>query len=71
MLRYTFESQGFHKISLTVRADNLRAIACYEACGFREYGRAREHIWVGDVYADSVNMDILATEYRQLECEWF
>ena len=45
MLRYAFEMQGFHKVSLAVRADNLRAISCYEKCGFQEYGHSREHIW--------------------------
>ncbi len=71
MLRYAFEMQGFHKVSLAVRADNLRAITCYEKCGFQEYGRSREHIWTWETYIDSVVMDILASDYRQLKSDWF
>lgn len=71
MLRYAFEMQGFHKVSLAVRADNLRAISCYEKCGFQEYGRSREHIWTWETYIDSVVMDILASDYRQLKSDWF
>lgn len=71
MLRYAFEMQGFHKVSLAVRADNLRAISCYEKCGFQEYGRSREHIWTWETYIDSVMMDILASDYRQLKSDWF
>jgi RimJ/RimL family protein N-acetyltransferase len=71
MLRYAFEMQGFHKVSLAVRADNLRAISCYEKCGFQEYGHSREHIWTWETYIDSVMMDILASDYRQLKSDWF
>lgn len=67
MLRYAFEIQGLHSMSLWVRADNLRAIGCYGKCGFKEVARYRERMWTGDRYVDDVGMDVLRSEYEELK----
>ena len=66
LLRYAFEYMYLHKVSLRVRGDNARAIACYKSCGFQECGRQREEVWIGDRYEDDVSMEILRSDWQQL-----
>ena len=42
----------------------LRAIRAYEACGFIEEGRLRQHVWSDGTYIDLVYMGILHDEWR-------
>jgi ribosomal protein S18 acetylase RimI-like enzyme len=44
------------QVSLTVMAENARAIRFYQRHGFREYGRVPRAIHVGDRYYDDVEM---------------
>ena len=37
---------GLKRIRLRTRPDNARAIHVYEKCGFREYARDREHVYM-------------------------
>jgi len=39
VLAYGFDELGLHRVSLRVLASNIRAIRCYEKCGFRVEGR--------------------------------
>jgi len=41
LIRYAFEELGLEVLYLRVYADNLRAIRCYEKCGFEKKGRVR------------------------------
>lgn len=66
LLCYGFEYLHLHKISLDVHANNERAIACYKSCWFQECWREREHIWSGDEYIDSISMEILRSEWKQI-----
>lgn len=66
LLEYAFRYIHLHKVSLRVRGDNARAIACYKSCGFQECGRQREEVWIGDRYEDDVSMEILRSEWQQL-----
>ena len=63
VLRFGFVEMGLHRISLTVLADNHRAIRAYRKCGFREEGRFRETLWRDGEWHDDLSMAILADEY--------
>ncbi len=63
MMRKAIEvakERGFHRIGLTVVADNLRAIKVYEKVGFKKEGIARETFYGDDHrYHDEVEMGLL------------
>ncbi len=46
LLKYGFERLGLEKIVLRVHPANARAIHVYENCGFREYDRTEEHVFM-------------------------
>ncbi len=46
MIRYGFEKLGLKRIVLRVDPANARAIRVYEKCGFREYRRTDEDIYM-------------------------
>ena len=54
------KERGFHRIGLTVVADNDRAIKVYEKVGFKKEGLARETFYGDDHrYHDEVEMGLL------------
>lgn len=59
VLAYAFEGLGLHRVSLTVLADNTRAITCYERCGFTTEGRLRHTLWRDGQWSDDLIMAIL------------
>jgi len=63
MMRRAIElakEKGFHRIGLTVVADNHRAIKVYEKVGFKKEGVARETFYGDDHrYHDEVEMGLL------------
>lgn len=50
---------GYHKLSLSVRADNLRAIALYKRFGFSEAGVLRDQLLVNGEYFDEIVMELM------------
>lgn len=62
LFRHAFQDLQLHRLSLRVLADNVRAVACYKACGFVEEGRERESAFVGDCWVDDLIMGCLAHE---------
>ena len=46
MVKYSAEEYGLDRIMLKVFPFNERAIHVYEKCGFREYGRAPEDVFM-------------------------
>ena len=46
MIAYGMEKLGLRRIFLKVYPDNARAIRCYEKCGFREYDRTDEDVFM-------------------------
>lgn len=62
LTRFGFEQLNLHRIYLHVVAYNDSAQGVYRACGFREEGRDREHIYIDGRYHDSVRMGILPDE---------
>jgi RimJ/RimL family protein N-acetyltransferase len=63
MLGYAFGPLGLHSISLSVHADNERAIRAYTRAGFQIAGRRREVIRRNGQRVDLVLMDCLAREF--------
>lgn len=54
------KERGFHRLGLTVVADNHRAIKVYEKVGFKKEGMARETFYGDDHrYHDEVEMGLL------------
>ena len=50
---------GFHRVELTVREHNTRAIALYEKIGFKTEGVQREAVHVDGAYEDVILMAVL------------
>lgn len=63
LLNYGFKMLNLHNIKLGVFSFNERGIACYEKCGFKEYGRRREAFKINGRYFDEVHMDILEQDF--------
>lgn len=65
LLDYGFRYWNLHRIWLNTHSENERAIRCYQACGFVEEGRLREHLWWNGRYVDMVYMGILRAEWEK------
>ena len=63
LLRFAFGEMNLHRIHLSVFDFNQRAIRCYEKCGFRAEGRAREALFRDGSYRDTLQMAILRQEF--------
>jgi len=63
LLDYAFRLRNFHKVWLTVRGDNERAVRAYTKCGFVEEGRMRQQVWIDGAYRDWVYMGILREQW--------
>lgn len=64
LLDYGFNYLNLKNIKLDVFEFNQRAKACYEKCGFKEYGRRRKCYFLNGKYYDRIEMDILAEEFE-------
>ena len=63
--RHAFEDRGVRRVYLEVVADNARARALYERCGFVQEGAFRDGFRAGDgTFRDLIPYGMLATEYR-------
>ena len=62
-LRWGFEELGLHRVSLTVVADNNRAVAAYTRCGFTTEGLFRDSLWLGGQWHDDLSMAILEPQW--------
>jgi RimJ/RimL family protein N-acetyltransferase len=67
LLDYAFGLLNMNRVWLTVNAGNERAIRCYQACGFLEEGRLREHYWIAGAYDDAIYMGVLRSEWAGRE----
>lgn len=70
ILDYGFNYLNLNSIQLKVFAFNDRAIACYKKCGFKEVGRKREEKFINGKYYDTINMDILRKEFKEIGKEY-
>src|SRR5690606_5412431 len=64
VLGYAFDVMRLHRLELRVLADNARAIAVYERCGFVAEGIERETAQVGGRWVSDLRMSILEQEWR-------
>jgi RimJ/RimL family protein N-acetyltransferase len=64
VLQQAFGPLGLHRVDLRVLSFNIRAIRCYEACGFRLEGIERESALVGGEWHDDWIMAILEQDFR-------
>lgn len=64
LLRYAFEELNLYRVSLTVIANNVRAIKAYQKVGFREEGRLRQAVHRDGVRTDLIWMGILQPEWQ-------
>ena len=64
LLDYGFNYLNLKNIKLDVFEFNKRAKACYEKCGFKEYGRRRKCYFLNGKYYDRIEMDILSEEFK-------
>ena len=46
VVRYGMDQLGLHRVFLKVFPDNARAIHVYEKCGFREYDRTEDDVFM-------------------------
>ena len=46
MVEYGMDQLGLHRVFLKVFPDNARAIRVYEKCGFREYDRTEDDVFM-------------------------
>ena len=46
MVRYGMDTLGLRRVFLKVFPDNARAIRVYEKCGFREYDRTEDDVFM-------------------------
>ncbi len=63
LLDFAFNQMNLHRVYLSVFDFNERAIRCYEKCGFRHEGRARQTHFVNGAYHDAILMAILREEF--------
>ncbi len=64
LARYLIDDRGHHRLVIDPAADNVAAVRCYEAVGFRPIGIARrsERDADGSGWHDGLLMDLLAEE---------
>lgn len=65
ILDYGFNYLNLNNIKLDLMEFNERALACYKKCGFKEYGRRRKSNFINGKYYDTIEMDILADEFKE------
>ena len=64
ILDYGFNYLNLKNIKLDLMEYNQRALKCYQKCGFKECGRRRKCRFINGKYYDSIEMDILAEEFK-------
>ncbi|TVY07864.1 GNAT family N-acetyltransferase [Paenibacillus cremeus] len=64
MIDLGFRQLRLHKIYLTTRSINERAIQLYTRLGFVTEGRLRQHAYVDGAYSDTLFMGLLSEEWH-------
>ena len=65
ILDFGFNYLNLNNIHLDLMEFNVRALKCYEKCGFKEIGRRRKCKFINGKYYDSISMDILSEEFTE------
>jgi RimJ/RimL family protein N-acetyltransferase len=66
ILNYCFVTLNLNKVYLDVWEDNIRAIKCYQKCGFKTDGLLRQHVFKDNKYYSKIIMSILKSEWSKL-----
>ena len=66
ILEYAFNELHLHRVDLRVLTYNMRAIKCYQKCGFIIEGRERESALVDGEWHDDLIMAILAKDFQTI-----
>lgn len=69
LLGWAFRVQNWRRIWCDTLAVNERAIRSYQACGFVEEGRLRQHDYHAGAYVDVVILGLLRTEWEARQRE--
>jgi len=67
LLGYAFNSLNLRKVRLNHYEGNIRGRACYDAVGFKETGRQREHAFIGGKWLDCLTMEIFREDFLAAE----
>lgn len=70
LVGYAFERWDLHQIELWTLADNDRAIAMYEKCGFLREAVLRERSWKQGAWVDHVVMSVTREAFDRARSEW-
>jgi RimJ/RimL family protein N-acetyltransferase len=70
LLGYAFDRFDLHMVELWTLADNNRAIAAYQRCGFVEEGRPRERSWKECHWVDHVVMSVTRDGFAKAREAW-
>lgn len=65
ILDFGFNYMNLNNIDLQVMSFNERAIKCYEKCGFKEYGRRKQSVFINGKYYDKIYMEVLAENFNE------
>jgi len=68
MIRYGFEELNLNRIGLSVFANNLRAIRCYQKSGFVSEGCHRQAMYGAGQFHDEYRFGILREEWEVHNC---
>ncbi len=63
LIDYGFKLHNIRRVELSVMANNPAAIRCYEKCGFRKEGVARQAFFSEGAYVDKIYMGLLRSEW--------
>ncbi len=66
VMRLAFDKVNLNRLWLTVLAHNLRAIRCYEKCGFKREGLLRQESFVDGAWHDVILMGALHEDYQRI-----
>lgn len=62
LTKYAFEELRLHSIYLRTYDINDRAVKAYEKCGFKEFGRRHESLFMNGKYHDVIYMELINKE---------
>lgn len=65
LIQFAFEQCGVHRVELSARAENKRAIKCYQKAGMYICGTKHEDMWYDNHWSDTVCMEILYNDYEK------
>lgn len=64
-LNFLFNELGLRKVKLNVFTFNMRAVRCYEKCGFKVDGINKKELYRNGEYHDNIAMSITKEEFER------